>query len=316
MSLNKETGMYEGYIYCITNKINSKQYIGQTIRTIEDRYKQHLRRIKHNYDNLYLYVAMDKYGKENFWVHQVEKIVCKSRDELQKRLNEQEIFYILLFETRQPNGYNMTAGGILLPNTYKSKPVCNYDLDGNLIKEFDSIAEASRYYNIQVGDISMCCNRGRIKMVKGFIWRFKGDDYDVKTINIRHHTVRQYDFNGNLINTFACLDDAVKYTGNSNIASVCRGEKKSANGYVWRYNLEPFDKYELPDKNRRRVYIYDDDYNVVDTYYSVRAAAKSYKIDQEKALTFCDKNERYLDCIWSFIYFPNIKEMIKKGYSI
>ena len=83
MSFNKETGMYEGYIYCITNKVNSKQYIGQTIRTIEDRYKQHLRKIKHNYDNLYLYVAMEKYGKENFWVHQVEKIVCKTRNELQ-----------------------------------------------------------------------------------------------------------------------------------------------------------------------------------------------------------------------------------------
>lgn len=31
MSYNKETGMYEGYIYLATNVINNKKYVGQTI---------------------------------------------------------------------------------------------------------------------------------------------------------------------------------------------------------------------------------------------------------------------------------------------
>lgn len=34
MAYNKETGMYEGYIYKIINNINNKAYIGQTITTI------------------------------------------------------------------------------------------------------------------------------------------------------------------------------------------------------------------------------------------------------------------------------------------
>ena len=30
-----------GYIYLITNLINKKQYVGQTVQTIEQRFKEH-----------------------------------------------------------------------------------------------------------------------------------------------------------------------------------------------------------------------------------------------------------------------------------
>ena len=66
MSYNKETGMYEGYIYLITNKINGKQYIGQTVKTVQKRWSRHLADSK-NFD-FYFYKAIRKYGKENFKV--------------------------------------------------------------------------------------------------------------------------------------------------------------------------------------------------------------------------------------------------------
>ena len=57
-----------GYIYKITNNINGKSYIGKTERTIEIRWKEHLRHIASLQDRLPLYKAMAKYGKENFIV--------------------------------------------------------------------------------------------------------------------------------------------------------------------------------------------------------------------------------------------------------
>ena len=52
------------YIYKITNNVNNKVYIGKTIRSLEIRFKEHLKDsdIKDNK----LYLEMRKYGKKNF----------------------------------------------------------------------------------------------------------------------------------------------------------------------------------------------------------------------------------------------------------
>ena len=54
-----------GYIYKIINLSNQKIYIGQTKKTIEERFQSHLKLAK-NHVNRYLYDAMNKYGYNNF----------------------------------------------------------------------------------------------------------------------------------------------------------------------------------------------------------------------------------------------------------
>ncbi len=91
-------------IYKITNKINGKCYVGQTTKSIEQRWKAHCWQCNFN-NNMIIYRAIKKYGKENF---SIEKI-CDCQN--QKELNESEVKYIKYFDTMCPNGYNLCGGG-------------------------------------------------------------------------------------------------------------------------------------------------------------------------------------------------------------
>ena len=52
-------------IYKVTNKVNGKIYIGQTVRTLEQRKWQHLDAAK-NGCKTHFYNAIRKYGEDNF----------------------------------------------------------------------------------------------------------------------------------------------------------------------------------------------------------------------------------------------------------
>lgn len=87
-------------IYKLTNKVNGKIYVGQTVRTAEERFKQH----KYCKTSL-IGKAIHKYGAENFSIEVLAE--CKTREEL----DEMEIFFIAYFDCIVPKGYNLTKGG-------------------------------------------------------------------------------------------------------------------------------------------------------------------------------------------------------------
>ena len=62
-----------GWIYKITNKINNKVYIGQTINSLEKRFKQHLSEAKQG-KNCRLHSAIRKYGIDAFVIEPIEKV--------------------------------------------------------------------------------------------------------------------------------------------------------------------------------------------------------------------------------------------------
>lgn len=56
----------------------------------------------------------------------------------------------------------------------KHSPVCQFDLNGNFIKEYNTIHNASCCTNISTGNIISCCNN-YTKKAGGYIWRYKGE---------------------------------------------------------------------------------------------------------------------------------------------
>jgi len=54
----------------------------------------------------------------------------------------------------------------------RNKIIIQYDLDGNIMKEYESQNQASRETNVNQSDISSCCN-GKQKTAGGFTWKFK-----------------------------------------------------------------------------------------------------------------------------------------------
>jgi group I intron endonuclease len=58
--------------------------------------------------------------------------------------------------------------------SYNRKVVLQFDLNGNLIKEFPSLKQASEELGIHKNYIGPCCN-GRYKQARGFIFKYKED---------------------------------------------------------------------------------------------------------------------------------------------
>lgn len=103
------------YIYKVTNIINGKVYIGQSIRDIQQRFTRHINDALNNNLNTHFARAIRKYGKDSFTIEIIDTA------ETQDELNQKEQYWIHYYDSVN-YGYNETdaiykCGG----NTYISK---------------------------------------------------------------------------------------------------------------------------------------------------------------------------------------------------
>ena len=90
-------------IYRITNTINNKFYIGQTIFPLIIRWRRH--KSSKRYD--YLHNSIRKYGPDAFSTEIIEDNICDI-----DILNEREAYWISFYNTTNPLiGYNARSGG-------------------------------------------------------------------------------------------------------------------------------------------------------------------------------------------------------------
>jgi len=97
--------MSYGLIYKITNLLNQKCYIGQTIQPIQKRIYHHFHPNKKAKTRSAIANAIQKYGESNF------KVEILTYAESQVELDQLEINLIEINNSLAPNGYNLAGGG-------------------------------------------------------------------------------------------------------------------------------------------------------------------------------------------------------------
>ncbi|GJQ64146.1 MAG: hypothetical protein SCALA702_31990 [Melioribacteraceae bacterium] len=141
----------------------------------------------------------------------------------------------------------------------QKKSVCKYDLEGNFIKEYESIQAAANEAGVSRNCISRALKEKRT-ISAGALWRqVKVDKIFInlapkpkKIIEgpIKGTRVGAFDKDGNLIKEFISLRQASKWAeiSRSAISLVVTGRQKTAAGYIWKY----LPKEEPKKKTSRR----------------------------------------------------------------
>lgn len=215
------------YIYKITNKLNGKMYIGKTTYSVQKRWKEHLHDYKRpRCEKRPLYDAMLKYGPENFCIEEVEECPLE-------KLSERETYWIEFFGTFK-KGYNATKGG-------DGKPYLDYELIYKTYLETKSLALTSKICG---------CDCKSIKKII-FMYGYSKDDFEKdKENNNRNAQQKARELlgknvamldkeTGEVLKTFASMVEAEKFLGKrkggTHISDVCKGKRKTAYGYKWKF---------------------------------------------------------------------------------
>jgi len=217
-----------GYIYILTNKINGKKYVGQTLRNdINIRWKEHMNN-KNN--NTCISKAFNKYNIKNFKF----QIICICFDE---DCNKYEIDYIKKYNTISPNGYNLESGG----NNSKCHPD-TIKLISQKMKEKWTIIKHPSVGIIHTEEykkkMSIVVKKAlKEKRLQGGCQNINSLENLKKATEKRKRVICQYTINNELIKQFNSISEAEIQTNinNRRISEVCNGKKKTAGGFIWKF---------------------------------------------------------------------------------
>ena len=212
------------YIYKITNNINGKIYIGKTMRSIKQRWKEHLANIKkEECKNRPLYRAINKYGVENFSIEKIEE--CSDII-----LSDREKYWIEYYNSFK-NGYNATKGG-------DGSPYIDRKLVIETYKQIQNCKKTAEILNIHIDSVYKILKSNNIE-------RKSSQEISKECSSKPVYMLNKKDLR--ILKVFASMKEAAKYiqeqTNNntdlrgmaSHIREVCQGKRKTAYGYNWKF---------------------------------------------------------------------------------
>lgn len=245
-------------IYQIKNKLNNKVYVGQTKYDLQTRWDFHLtckERLRKN-KKYPLYEDFDKYGLDNF-----EMSVLKDNLSTQDELDYWERYYISELNSRYPNGYNLTDGGLGTlgfrhtdgEKQKISESICRARDSGRIYTEERSRKISEALKGKKFSDEHRRKLSEFAKTRTGEKNPFYGKTHSQETLNhiseLNSKTCYQYNkVTGECLQEFKNVTYAAKYIKSLDITKAteksiahgiqmcCEGRYGSSYGYVWRYS--------------------------------------------------------------------------------
>ncbi|ABT15665.1 hypothetical protein FR483_N380R [Paramecium bursaria Chlorella virus FR483] len=226
-----------GFIYKLTLKKESrKAYIGQTIRDIEERLKEHQ---LPSSGCRAIYNAIKKHGWENF-----DKEWYEIPDE---DLNFYEEMLVALLGTLSPGGYNLKEGGGSTgkPSEETKQKISEANIGKTCTEETKqkmSKAKSGKKHYMYGKEHT---EETKKKMKEAHTGNTRTEETKKKisdaTSGEKNHNSKkmyQYTLDGTYVDSYGSCGDAARALGKSSgpcISKCARGDRRSAYGFKWSY---------------------------------------------------------------------------------
>ena len=223
----------------LSEETKSKIRIAMKKRGMTDSHKKHLSKIQKNR----IGTKHNKITKQKISQANKGKLVG-NKNPMYGKHHSKETKFKISHHREYENGANHSS----------SKRVAQIDKKGRLIKVWGSCSLAQKNFRKEYSSGVKACCQGRSNTAYGYIWEYVDDSYEITPLqnypykvdfkaNINNRKkVIQYSLDGVAIKEFDSITEAKNEMTNSkslaNIHQVCKGKRKTAYGYIWKYAEE------------------------------------------------------------------------------
>ena len=294
-------------VYLTINLINNKIYIGVHGTENPNKWDHYLGcAVFDNVPNSYnkrqtpFQCAVAKYGPKNF-----HRKTLRVFDNLQDALDLERWLVCPSFIERTDT-YNITLGGGMPPTL--EKHIYQYDLDGNFVKEWQSIISISTNFN---------CNKDRIRMViddkRSFEASYWTEEYYEKLDTKEYRpssrgSIRQYTTYGKFLKSFKNTTEAAKALDidRSKITNAIYG-KYATSGFWFLKEGETIESYlDGSIKNSPKIYQYNVNGDFIKVYENIKVLKKEFKCNKKDLERAIKNSDKFFDYYWSYSRYDNI----------